>query len=181
MRNPSPDKPAIHLQIPENKPVKESEKGKAISPDDLEIDATYRKLLAILGIDPDREISPWWATSSAHEHIRSWLLDLGLSREKILSVALDTRKIHPTPPDGPKALDRAMRREAAHCKNTFDRKPNAQKKQQQASVEDQIEYYAECVNSDRYLPPNTINNRIRDLLLESGRVTEAQLKRRGIK
>ena len=44
------------------------------------------------------------------QHVRRWIDDLGLDEDAILEVARETRGEHPEPPDGPKALDRAMQR-----------------------------------------------------------------------
>ncbi len=42
-------------------------------------------------------------------------------------------------------------------------------------------FYAELVNSDRYLPANTISNTLRDAMLSRGLVTPERLRMRGVR
>jgi hypothetical protein len=42
-------------------------------------------------------------------------------------------------------------------------------------------FYAEMVNSDRYLPPSAISNSMRDAMLARGLVTVERLRERGIR
>lgn len=64
------------------------------------------------GFAPNATLPSWWQGWPPREHVRSWRDDLGISAETILAVAEETRQDHPDLPDGPKALDRAMRRTA---------------------------------------------------------------------
>jgi hypothetical protein len=42
-------------------------------------------------------------------------------------------------------------------------------------------FYADLVNSNRYLPPNTISNTMRDAMLARGLVTAERLRARGVR
>jgi len=44
--------------------------------------------------------------------VRRWIDDLGLTEDRIIETATETRRDHPAPADGPKALNRAMERAA---------------------------------------------------------------------
>ena len=49
------------------------------------------------------------------------------------------------------------------------------------SPDEKAAFYAELVNSDRFLPANTISNSIRDAMLERGLVTVERLRERGVR
>jgi hypothetical protein len=109
---------------------------------------------------------------------------LGLSQAEIVSAAKDSRKDHPDPPDGPKALDRAMQRAAQ--RKTDDagrkrRKRNAVPVSTAKPIVDLPEFYADIINSDRYLPVSAINNTVRDAMPGRGLVTAERLRERGIR
>lgn len=77
-----------------------------------ELDHFFAELLRALGIDPDGDLPVWWQVWPARAHVQRWTQDLGLTEDQILETARATRLEHPAPPDGPKALDRAMERTA---------------------------------------------------------------------
>jgi hypothetical protein len=114
---------------------------------------------------------------------------LGLSEDRIIEVATETRRDHPNPPDGPKALDRFMERAAqrdaqAAAGNAKPQKPKRLGKDDTAprpSTDDLAAFYAELVNSDRYLPVSTISNTTRDAMLARGLVTSERLRMRGVR
>jgi len=114
---PSPDFPQSHLRIPEYnlvrepliKPVKEEEDARAR---EIDFDRFFAELLTALGIDPNITLPAWWQGWPAKTHVRRWIDDLGLTEDRIIETATETRRDHPAPPDGPKALDRAMERAA---------------------------------------------------------------------
>ena len=90
----------------------------------------------------------------------------------------------PEPPDGPKALDRIMQRAAQHKadeKSRGRRKARKPAKSETRQVTDLPVFYAEMVNSDRYLPVSTISNSMRDAMLARGLVTVERLRERGIR
>ena len=69
-------------------------------------------MLTALGLDANGTLPAWWQGWPARVHVRRWRDDLGLSEDRIIETATETRRDHPAPPDGPKALDRAMERAA---------------------------------------------------------------------
>ena len=141
-----------------------------------------------LGLDPNGTLPTWWQGWPARTHVRRWIDGLGLSKDRIIETATETRRDHPAPPDGPKALDRAMERAAKRDAQGADAKPNSQTARRQPkrsestrpSADELAAFYADMVNSDRYLPANTISNTIRDAMLARGLVTPERLRARGV-
>ena len=111
-----------------------------------------------------------------------------MSEDRIIETATETRRDHPAPPDGPKALDRAMERAAqrdaqvaATSKSpTAKRQPNRTGATTRPNADELAAFYADMVNSDRFLPANTISNTIRDAMLSRGLVTQERLRARGV-
>ncbi len=185
---PSPDFAQSHLRIPETNPVREplrepvKEEEGAQAREDLP-DGFFGELLQALGLDATGALPGWWQGQSAQEHVRRWRNDLGLSESTILEVARETRSTHPAPPDGPKALDRAMERAAqrlaqASRGKTAKRKPLDKPRM---SPDELAAFYAGLVNSDKYLPPSAISNGMCDLMLAKGLVTPERLRMRGVR
>ena len=58
--------------------------------------------------------------------------------------------------------------------------PNALKAPR-PSADELAAFYADMVNSDRYLPANTISNTLRDAMLARGLVTPERLRARGVR
>jgi len=145
-------------------------------------------LLRALGIDPDATLPAWWQGSSARAHVRRWRDDLGLTGNQILKVAEETRRDHPAPPDGPKALDRAMERAArydaqsASLGERFRKGRRAREKNSKTRpcMNELATFYARMVNSDRYLHAGTISNTMCDAMLSRGLVTPERLQMRGV-
>ena len=113
--------------------------------------------------------------------------DLGLTEDRIVAVARDSRSKHPTPPDGPRALDRAMERAANVTSNpklsTDDKRRKRGGKPAdapRASMDEIAGFYAGLVNGDGYLPSNAISNTVRNAMLERGLVTTERLRARGV-
>ena len=192
--DPCPENNPTRVQIldtnlvkePLREPVKEEEDAQAR--ENLS-DDFFGRLLRALGIDPDRALPNWWQGSSARAHAQRWRDDFGLTEDQILEVAEETRHDHPSPPDGPKALDRAMERAAQRLRAASEstkgsrRGKGAQraKASPKASLSEQLVFYADMVNSDRFLPVNAIGNVIRDGMLAKGLVTAEQLRSRGVR
>lgn len=65
--------------------------------------------MAAVGLNNGR-IPTYWMPPAAAIHVSRWMTGLGLTPEQILEVARTTRRQHPEPPNGPKALDGAMQR-----------------------------------------------------------------------
>jgi hypothetical protein len=184
------------VREPLSKPVKEEEGAQAreaIS------DAFFEELLVALGHDP--AILPgWWQGWPPRLHVQRWRDELGLSEAEIVAVAGATREDHPAPPDGPKALDRAMQRAAQRLKQrggprvaqgvaakgatTASGSETRRRKRDdgpQPSPDELAAFYADLVNSDRYLPPSAISNTLRDAMLARGLVTAERLRARGVR
>lgn len=169
------------VREPVRKPVKEEEGARARDGLDEEL---FRSLLLALGFDPDRPLPSWWQGWPPREHVRRWRDDLGLTTVEILNAAGVSRLEHPEPPDGPKALDRFMQRVAqrkAVEASRKRRKPKASSPDPtNRPITDVPAFYADLVNSDRYLPVSAITNSTRDAMLARGLVTAERLRERGI-
>ena len=121
--------------------------------------------------------------------MRRWIDDLRLTEDRIIETATETRSDHPTPPNGPKALDRAMERAAKRDAQVAaeSQKPPTGKRQPKRtegtrpSADELAAFYANMVNSDGFLPANTISNTIRDAMLARGLVTPERLWARGVR
>jgi hypothetical protein len=182
------------VREPLSKPVKEEEgaqQREAISDD------FFEELLSALGLDPTA-LPGWWQGWPPREHVRRWRDDLGLSEEAIIDVAEESRRTHPEPPGGPKALDRAMQRAAQRLKQTEVGTTTRRAGKAQASTtaapprhrshqagpapsaDERAAFYADLVNSDRFLPASMISNTIRDAMLARGLVTLERLRMRGV-
>ena len=168
------------VREPLSKPVKEEEGAQtreAIS------DAVFGDLLDALGLDP-AALPGWWQGWPPRLHVQRWRDELGLSEAEIIAAAEASRQEHPEPPDGPKALDRAMQRvarrkaEDAGCKR---RKPKPTPAPAAKPITDLPAFYADLVNSDRYLPVSAISNTMRDTMLARGLVTPERLRERGVR
>jgi hypothetical protein len=122
-------------------------------------------------------------------HVRRWIDDLGLTEDRILEVAAETRREHPDPPDGPKALDRAMERAAQRAAQAGTDTAMAETAKRgrkgdaapRPSPDALAAFYADLVNSDRFLPPTTISTTMRDAMLARGLVTPERLRMRGVR
>ena len=184
---PSPDFAQSHLRNPEtnlvreplSKPVKEEEDAQAR---DFEFDRFFAELLGALGFAADASLPAWWQGLPAQLHVRRWIVDLGLSEDRIIETATETRRAHPNPPDGPKALDRFMERAAQRdAQAAADASGGKAKRQRKGDVgpppsEDQLAvFYAAKVNSDEYLPASMISNAMCEAMLARGLVTRERL------
>tara|TARA_R110002073_G_scaffold11117_21_gene51437 strand:+ start:2478 stop:3530 length:1053 start_codon:yes stop_codon:yes gene_type:complete len=182
------------VREPLSKPVKEEEGAQAreaIS------DEFFGELIRALGLDPTA-LPGWWQGWPPREHVRRWRDDLGLDGDAILAVAEASRHDHPEPPDGPKALDRAMQRAAQRLKQTSvadaatgtgtgtgrGQGNNAQRRKRDTgprpSDDEMAAFYADLVNSDRFLPISMISTTMRDAMLARGLVTPERLQMRGV-
>jgi hypothetical protein len=174
------------VREPLSKPVKEEEDAQAR---DADFDRFFAELLSALGFATKATLPAWWQGWPARLHVRRWINDLRLTEDRILEVATETRSDHPNPPDGPKALDRAMERAAqrdalAGADAAKPQRPKRASKGEQASrptADDLAAFYAELVNSDRYLPVSAISNTTRDAMLARGVVTTERLRMRGVR
>jgi hypothetical protein len=86
-------------------------------------------------------------------------------------------------------MDRAMERTAKRNANNpaATAKPLTGKRQSKLtdgprpSADELAAFYANMVNSDGFLPANTISNTIRDAMLARGLVTPERLRARGVR
>jgi hypothetical protein len=191
---PCPENAESRVRIPDtnlvreplSKPVKEEEDAQAR---DADFDRFFADLLSALGFAANAHLPAWWQGWPARLHVQRWIRDLGLSEDRILDVATETRGDHPNPPDGPKALDRAMERAAQHgamaaegaTKSKTLKRPSKADPASRPSPDNLAAFYAELVNSDRYLPVSAISNTTRDAMLARGLVTTERLRMRGVR
>jgi hypothetical protein len=185
---PSPDFAQSHLRNPEtnlvreplSKPVKEEEGAQARAAIS---DQFFGEVLLALGLDATA-LPGWWQGWPPRLHVQRWRTELGLSEAEIVSAAKDSRKDHPEPPDGPKALDRAMQRAAQRKVEDAGRNRRKRKADPATAAKPIVDlpvFYADIINSDRYLPVSSINNTVRDAMLGRGLVTAERLRMRGIR
>ena len=170
------------VREPLREPVKEEEdaRGRETTFNDF-----FGALLQALGLDADQALPAWWQGWPARQHVQRWIDDLGMSQDRILDVARESREAHPSPPDGPKALDRAMeravRREVQPAANSLKAKRSSKAQcKPLPSPDETAAFYAAKVNSDEYLPQNMISTATCGLMLERGLVTLERLQTRGV-
>ena len=115
--DPSPALRSSRLRKPESNPVRQplrepvKEEERAREPTAAGFEGFFAELLRTLGLDPGAPLPDWWQGWPAREHVRRWMIDFGFDEDRVLAVTAATRRDHPEPPDGPRALDRAMERE----------------------------------------------------------------------
>jgi len=173
------------VREPLSKTVKEEEDAQAR---DSSFESFFGKLLRALGFAADASLPAWWQGEPARLHVRRWSEDLGLSEDRIIEVATETRREHPNPPDGPKALDRFMERaakrdvqEAAASGSALRAKQHRKAQSKPTASPDELAaFYAAKVNSNEFLPPSMISNAICEAMLARKLVTTDRLRQRGI-
>lgn len=125
----------------------------------------YADLLQTLHVQPEG----WWAPKKGLAHVRKWL-DAGLTEDQILSAARANASAFAVPPDGPKALDTAMRAELA--KAPAGAAP--------ASAGDWFASMAEKIKTLAYVHPSAVTIQRANELLKRGLVGTDDLRRHGI-
>jgi hypothetical protein len=188
--HPCPENAESRVRIPDtnpvreplSKPVKEEEGAQAREAISEEF---FEALLAALGLDP-AALPGWWRGWPPRLHVQRWRDELGLTEAEIVATAEASRQDHPEPPDGPKALDRVMQRSAQRKIEDAGRKRRKTKANHAPAptaqpITDLPAFYADLVNSDRYLPVSAISNTLRDTMLARGLVTAARLRERGVR
>jgi len=186
---PSPDFAQSHLRNPEtnlvreplSKPVKEEEEDAQAR--DSDFDRFFAEVILALGLDP-AALPGWWQGGPPRLHVQRWRTELGLTEAEIVAAAKGTRKDHPEPPDGPKALDRAMQRAAQRKTEDAGRKRRKRRSDPAPAVKPIIDlpaFYANLVNADGFLPVSAISNTMRDAMLWRGLVTPERLRMRGVR
>jgi len=192
--DPCPENGQSRVQILDTNPVREplrepvkEEEERAGARDDF-FEEFFGELLKALGFNLEGVLPAWWQGESAKANVRRWGDDLGLSEDQILEVAAETRREHPVPPDGPRALDRAMERASVHHRSPPDgvsksKRYGGRDRSQtgsRVSLERQLDFYSGMVNSDKYLPQNMISSGMCDAMLAHGLVTSERLLMRGV-
>ena len=140
-------------------------------------------MLAALGLDA-AALPGWWQGWPPRLHVQRWRDELGLTEAEIVAVAGASRQEHPEPPDGPKALDRAMQRAAQRKVEAAGQKRRKRKSEPAPAakpITDLPAFYARIVNAEGYLPVSAISNTMRDAMLGRGLVTAERLRERGIR
>ena len=168
------------VREPLSKPVKEEEGAQAR---EAIFEEFFGALLDALGLN-STALPGWWQGWPPRLHVQRWRDELGLTEAEIIATAEATRHDHPNPPDGPKALDRAMQRAAQRKVEEAGRKrrkPKAAPAPAAPPITDLPAFYSDLVNSDRYLPSSMISNAIRDAMLARGLVTAERLRERGVR
>ena len=174
------------VREPLREPVKEEEGAHAR---DSDFDRFFAELLNALGFAANATLPAWWQGWPARLHVQRWRDDLGLSEDRIVEVAAESRGDHPNPPDGPKALNRFMERAAQRDAQTAAADANGRKAKRPnkcgvkapLSDDEKAAFYAKMVNSDGFLPVCSITNTIRDAMLVRGLVTPERLRQRGVR
>jgi hypothetical protein len=165
----------IEAEPVREEPVREEEE-RAGARDENSFEDFFAELLAVFGFPADQDLPVWWQGQGARTHVSRWLEALGLSEDQVLDVARQFSAQKPDLPQGPKALDRAMEREA---KPSPCSKPK--KRAQPTASDDEIaQRTAEWILSDKYIPPNGVSSRALTLVMERGLVPEERLKERGL-
>ncbi|TYB86048.1 helix-turn-helix domain-containing protein [Oceaniovalibus sp. ACAM 378] len=174
------------VREPLSKPVKEEEDAQAR---DFDFDRFFDELLSALGFVANASLPAWWHGAPARQHVRRWRDELGLSGDRVIEVATETRRDHPNPPDGPKALDRFMERAAQRDAQADAASGSAltAKRSRKAqgtpppSPHELAAFYAAKVNSDEYLPQNMISAAMCEAMLARRLVTADRLRQRGVR
>ena len=186
--DPCPENGESRVRIPDtnlvreplSKPVKEEEGAQACAAIS---DQFFEEVLSALGLDR-AAVPGWWQGWPPRLHVQRWRDELGLTEVEIVAAAEASRQEHPEPPDGPKALDRAMQRAAqrkVEDAGRIRRKTKAVPAPAAKPITDLPAFYAKIVNADGYLPVSAISNTMRDAMLGRGLVTAERLRERGIR
>jgi len=175
------------VREPLSKPVKEEEDAQARDSDS---DRFFAELLGALGFAANASLPAWWQGEPAQLHVRRWIDDLGLSEDRVIEVATETRRDHPNTPDGPKALDRFMERAAQRDAQAAANASSSALKAKRSrkahgkpppSTDELAAFYAAKVNSNEYLPASMISNAMCEAMLARRLVTADRLRQRGVR
>ena len=170
------------VREPLSKPVKEEEDAQAR---DSDFDRFFEELLSALGFAANATLPAWWQGWPAGSHVRRWIDELGLSRIGSSRSRPRPAVITPTRPMAPRrstgswnALPGAM----LQATLPMPAKPSAAARPRQPppSPDELAAFYAAMVNSDDYLPPSMISNRMCEVMLARGLVTPERLRMRGV-
>jgi hypothetical protein len=138
-----------------------------------------RRVLVAVGHDPDLWVPAWWRGPAAEANVGRWVAALGADR--VVEVAAETRRENPEPPDGPKALDRAMARAARVQRAASGRAAAGNPASGEGSdLRDAVDLLGRAIAEGRFVPPGAVTPRAAREMLARGLVTEDHLRRLGI-
>lgn len=136
------------------------------------------RVLAAVNHDPQCN-SPWWRGPGALASLERWRA-FGLTDDQIVDCAKETRKGNPTPPDGPKALDRAMERFANTLRRRVGKPAVMTPEQEQAARQAKLATYREWVMKKPGLAASQIKLGAADELLAGRVCTPEELRKAGV-
>ena len=170
---PSPVLGPSRVRKPDTNPVREpvrEEEERASAPVSSEFWGSV--LDAVLKSDDSVEVPLWWRGDHAQHHVAGWL-GAGLTEAEVVAEIRAFVSRMPNLPEGPKALDKAM---ARAVKAKGKRKPEPER----ASAADQLQFLADSVNGDKFLPQTMITISKARELITAGLVTRERMRERGV-
>lgn len=173
-QKPCRDYPKSHVGISDSKLVKETlntatSAREVLPPAEKQqqvfSEGFYEDLLQVLRVQP----KGWWSPKKGPSHVAKWIA-AGLSEDQILSVARANAATFTVPPDGPKALDTAMKAELAKAPAAAASAP----------ASDWLAVMANNIKTFAYVPPSAVSIQRAQELLARSLVTTDDLRRHGI-
>jgi hypothetical protein len=135
-----------------------------------------RRVLVAVNHDPDSDLPHWWTGPGALTSMERWRA-FGLSDDQIVACAADTRKDNATPPEGPKALDRAMQRFADSLRKRVGKPAIMTPEQERAARLENLKWWAKNIEERPSLAASNIKLGLADELLTEGLTTPQALRR----
>lgn len=112
-RNPAPHAPEPSRTVNNHQAVAVC--AREVNSQDWTPDKLHGAVMQAVGLN-DGRIPAHWMPPAAPMHVWRWVTDLGISPDVIIDAAQKNRQQHDDPPNGPKALDGAMKRISAQIK-----------------------------------------------------------------
>lgn len=170
---PSPVLGPSRVRKPDTNPVREpvrEEEERASAP--ISSDDWERIISAVLRDADCVEIPKWWQVDGAKAHVAGWIAD-GLSVDEVILEIRSFVARMPDPPEGPKALDKAMSRAVRAKRKT----PSKEAPADRAAF---LALMADWVNGDKYLPGSAVTPSLGRELIEAGLITKERARARGV-
>ena len=170
---PSPVLGPSRVRKPDTNPVREpvrEEEERASAP--ISSDDWERIISAVLRDADCVEIPRWWQGYGAKAHVGGWIAD-GLSVDEVILEIRSFVARMPDPPEGPKALDKAMSRAVRAKRKAPAKAPPADRAAFLALM-------AEWVNGDKYLPGSAVTPSLARELIKAGLITKERALARGV-
>jgi hypothetical protein len=140
-----------------------------------DLSALLRRVIVAVNADPDDPNLPeWWQGQGALTWLVTWR-NLGLSDDQIVSCAAETRKRDPSPPNGPKALEKPMLRFANNLRSRAGKPAILSPEEEREKRLANLRGFQRWVLEGKGLAL-TINMDQADALLREGMVTPDQLQ-----